>query len=292
MKSLSNFLETDIDVTEIKEEVLSHRNIQDFIKENNFSNETIDRNLTDLYRFIQEVHLCHGCTGLDKCKMDAKGYKPFLRRHYNKIAVGYKPCDFMSDVMKEHNEKPKIKFYTNLDVSYDDFDTTPERQDVIQYIIDFVQTEEYMRGAFISGKPGVGKTRILLVTAKKLAKNSSVIYVNYPDFVREFKKAITDGTVEEKVKELKKVDYLVLDDFSHEGLTSNWYRDEILLPILQHRMNKKKPVFFGSNYTLDQLEEAMHHVVKDSVKIEVLLDRIRFLAKPFELSGKNYRIQG
>jgi primosomal protein DnaI len=54
-------------------------------------------------------------------------------------------------------------------------------------------------------------------------------------------------------------------------------------------MAEKKPVFFGSNYSLEALRDAFTTKVKDAVKVERLMERVRTLSKPFELKGRNYR---
>lgn len=289
MKSVQDYLETTVDLNAIREEVLSHRGIQTFMEENQLNDEKIDKNLTDLYRFVQEVNLCKGCTGLDVCKMDAKGYQPALKKRYGQIEVKYHPCTFLKKYQKEHKLLPKLRTLSSLDLSYDDFDQTPERVHVLQYILDFVQSDEFVRGLFLHGKPGVGKTRILTVTAKRLALQHDVLFVYYPDFVRDLKNSFKDHSVEDKVTDMKRVEILFLDDFGDEGLSSDWYRDEVLMPILQYRMEKRKPIFFGSNYGLEQLEAAFSNKIRNEVKVEKLLDRIRNLSKAFELTGKNYR---
>jgi primosomal protein DnaI len=113
--------------------------------------------------------------------------------------------------------------------------------------------------------------------------------VNYPEFVRDIKQSITDNTVESKVKILQEVDTLCLDDFGDEGIQNAWYRDEILLPILQYRVTHKKPLMIASNYSPAELASAMNKLVQDSIKVERIMERIRSLSRVFELKGKNYR---
>ena len=47
---------------------------------------------------------------------------------------------------------------------------------------------------------------------------------------------------------------LLLDDIGAEHLTA-WARDEVIEPIIQHRMDEKLPTFFTSNFDYDGLEK-------------------------------------
>ncbi len=289
MKKIADYVSSSASINEIKQEVLSHPNVIKILQENNFDHTKVDNNLTDLFRYINAFGKCRRCTGLKVCSLTTPGYYPILTVMNDEIAVEYVPCEYQKEVIERNKKKSKLRSMYMPKKDYTDFDHTEERMAVMDYLSDFIQQDTYMRGMFLYGKPGVGKTRILTVTAKKLAQTLEVLYVNYPDFVREIKGAIGEGTLERKVELLKNVKILVLDDFGDEGFQSAWFRDEVLMPILQSRMANKKPVFFGSNYSLEALRNAFSHKTNDAVKVERLMERIRTLSKPFELKGKNYR---
>ena len=71
-----------------------------------------------------------------------------------------------------------------------------------------------------------------------------------------------------------------------------WSRDEILLPIMNERMEKHKLTYFTSNYTLAQLEE---HFTTDSrgnsdpIKANRLIERIKALTFEKNVKGCNRR---
>lgn len=285
MKKIAEFIETDFDLSDIRNEVLSHKQVQDFLKDHNLDESKVDASLTEVYRFVQESTLCNGCTSLDTCKMDVKGYQPKLSKHYSNVMVKYEPCHFMKDQNKAQKAKLPFKTFSTILQDYDDFEITPERQLIMEYLIDFIKSTEFMRGLYISGKPGIGKSRILTVLAKKLAKRNEVLFVEYPDFVREIKKAMTDGTLEYKVEQLKRVPILVIDNFGPDGIASDWFRDEILLPILNFRAEKKKPIFIATDYPIETLEEVIEDKIKDAIKTERIFTRIKSVSKPIVLKG-------
>lgn len=290
MKKIADYLESSASVNDVKQEVLSHPNVIKMLKEHNLDESKVDKNLTDLYRYINAFGKCRNCTGLNACSLMTRGYYPVLVVENNELAVDYKACDFQKVQNEVNKKKAKLKSMYMPEKDYDHFDTeTESRRVVVTHVQDFIMNDDYVRGLYLYGKPGVGKTRILTVSAKRISRDRNVLFVNYPDFVREIKSSIKDYTVEDKVKLFKEVDVLILDDFGDEGLGSAWFRDEVLMPILQTRMATKKAIFFGSNYSLEQLEYSFENLVKDPVKVERLIERIKTLAKPIELSNRNYR---
>jgi len=83
----------------------------------------------------------------------------------------------------------------------------------------------------------------------------------------------------------------MLDDIGAETMTS-WARDEVLGPILQHRMADQLPTFFTSNFDFDQLEDHLTFSQKggkEEVKAARIMERIKNLANPYTLKGENRR---
>ena len=83
----------------------------------------------------------------------------------------------------------------------------------------------------------------------------------------------------------------MLDDIGAETMTS-WSRDEVLGPILQHRMADQLPTFFTSNFDYKQLENHLtfsQRGEREEVKAARIMERIKSLANPFLLKGDNRR---
>src|SRR5699024_4104446 len=113
------------------------------------------------------------------------------------------------------------------------------------------------KGIYFYGPFGVGKTYFLGVIANALKRfNISSMLIYMPEFVREIKSSLRDDSVDEKMNFFKQADVLMLDDIGAE-MQSAWFRDEILGSILQYRMMERLPVFFTSNYSLEQLESLL-----------------------------------
>ena len=88
----------------------------------------------------------------------------------------------------------------------------------------------------------------------------------------------------------KNKDFLLLDDFGAENMTP-WLRDEVLGPIVNYRMNLKKPIFISSNINPKDLKS--HFIVKSGDDENVKAGRIssRLISLMVDVSmddGKKY----
>ena len=111
-----------------------------------------------------------------------------------------------------------------------------------------------------------------------------------PEFVREIKSSFRDDTTNEKIETFKKADVLMLDDIGAE-MQSAWFRDEVLGSVLQYRMMEQLPVFFTSNYSVDQLEEMLAQTKDgiETVKARRITERIRQVSKEISIYTDNKR---
>ncbi|MCZ0754884.1 primosomal protein DnaI [Anoxybacillus sp. J5B_2022] len=289
---------------QLKQEVLSHREVQAFLREHEgkITAEVLDRSLVKLYEFIQQTKNCKRCPSLDTCKNLLKGYHPRLVWQGNAIDVRYDRCPtkIKHDERKRQEALIQSLFVPReiLQASLSDVDLTDEgRMKAIELAEQFVSNYEpgkKMKGLYLYGSFGVGKTYILGAIANALAKkNIASLIVYVPEFFRELKSSLHDQTINEKLEYVKKVPVLMLDDIGAESMSS-WVRDDLLGPVLQYRMLENLPTFFTSNFDLQQLA---HHLTysqrgeEEQVKAARIMERIRYLAQPVEIKGRNRRFE-
>ncbi len=283
----------------IRNEVLNDPEIKEFLSLHpNLSQEEINKSLIKLYEYTTQSKQCDQCASYGSCKNMVPGYSPILHVEKDEIRLSYEKCH--SRVMYE-KEREQQKLIQSLHVpkeilqaSMVDIINDESRIEAIAELLDFLdqaKTKLPSKGLYFHGQFGVGKTYLLGALAnelKKLSLSSTLIYM--PEFVREIKASFKDDSTNEKIDYFKKADVLMLDDIGAE-LQSAWFRDEILGSVLQYRMMERLPVFFTSNYDLEQLELQLATTKSgvESVKAGRIIERIRQVSKPVKMDGPNRR---
>ena len=234
-------------------------------------------------------------------EVKAPGLEPCLEVHNGFILVNYKRTE---EAIRQERERKRRRLIHSINMPkniaearFSDTALTKEREDVIRELLDFIESYKtdsttYHKGLYLAGPFGVGKTYMMGALANELSENGiETTLVNVPTYSAEIKQAIATNTVEAKLVSIKNTPILVLDDIGAE-MNSAWFRDEVLMVILQHRMLQELPTFFTSNFTIDQLEAHFAHSNKgdqELLKAKRLVERIRFLAKEYFVDGQNHR---
>lgn len=305
--SLRKWLETNENFQEqhikLKTAILNDPDIRKFLSENpELSNQVVDRNLSKLYEFHTQSKQCSHCTCFENCINILQGYSPILYVENNDIHLSYEKCHRRLTYEKAQEQNRLIEsLYMPKEIlkaTYDDIHFEPGRAQALREMGLFVdQVAENpnqlpSRGLFFTGPFGVGKTYLLGALANNLKEfGISTMLIYMPEFVREIRNSIKDDSINEKVNYFKQADVLMLDDIGAET-QSTWFRDEILGTILQYRMMEQLPVFFTSNYDMEQLEKQLAQTTRgeiEKVKAGRIMERIRQVSKEVPMTGKNKR---
>ena len=85
------------------------------------------------------------------------------------------------------------------------------------------------------------------------------------------------------ISKLKSAEILMLDDIGGESYSA-WVRDEILGPILQHRLLDDMPTFFSSNASIKELGKYFQNSDSNMEKMKAfrILTRIKELTENHE----------
>jgi len=302
-KSLIGRKEFQQRLNQLKRAVLQDPDVQTFIQNHKeeIDQEMIDRSLGKLYEFINQSKGCKQCKSLEECKNIIKGYHPSLAIQGKTIDVKYDKCPKKEEYDQRKSREslvksmyiPKEILHAQIvDIALDD----ESRIKIVSFAQDFIEqysVNKRMKGLYIYGPFGVGKTFVLGAIANELKeKGISSMLVYVPEFMRELKSAIHDQSLNEKLETVKKVPVLMLDDLGAESMTS-WMRDDILGTILQFRMLENLPTFFTSNLSLDELKHHLTYSQRGEVeelKAVRVLERIKYLATPVKMKGKNRRM--
>ncbi|MDR1568230.1 MAG: primosomal protein DnaI [Streptococcaceae bacterium] len=281
----------------IQEKVLTDQEIQAFIAQNQLTEIEVENSLSKLYEYVLER---------DKfLKQDsnrvANGYQPKLVLNHHYVDVSYVPT---SDLLAQQRALELKKRITTLylpsglkNVGFSDIERTAERKSALNAILDFIEDfsahpKDFHKGVYLYGTFGVGKTYLLAALANELAqRNTETLLVHFPTFAQKIKSAIKEDKVSVHIDTLNQAQVLVLDDIGAES-PSGWIRDEILQPILTHRMQENMPTFFTSNLNMNELELKLAQAMRGVEEIwpaKRVMERVRYLAKEIHLMGDNRR---
>jgi len=245
----------------------------------------------DIYKVYQYL--------MDRDQKTVKdGYQPVLRTDPY-IEIVYRPTKEKAEEIRKQKIREHLKFYDSeiyiQDASLARFEVfNEEREKAHQLAAEFVENyrkDRYFKGLYIYGKYATGKSYLISAIAQELAeKNVTVLFVYMPDLVRSIRQGMNEGNLEQRINSLKQADVLMMDDMGGENMTP-WFRDEILVPILQYRLSAKLPVFMTSNFEYVQLVEALT-MTKDEtnrVKAARLIQRIKDLMTPVKITSEQYK---
>jgi|GEM_PF-448579 len=171
--------------------------------------------------------------------------------------------------------------------------TNDEQQKAKQVASDFIKKfnqNTFLKGIYLNGRYSTGKTFLLSAIANELLKkNVKVIFVFMPALARIIKDGMEEHDLRRRIEILENADVLMLDDIGGEHVTA-WFRDEILVPLIQKRMNNKKPILFSSNKKMSELyEHFLIYTAEDELKSSRITNRIKDTCQNVELSEKTYK---
>lgn len=283
------------------EETLKDKEFEEYISKLGLSKEILAKYTTILQSSFKEYKNCRNCKGLAACSNKITGYVYCPLKSEKIVSFKYMPCKYQKKAIKENNylqnvytfnEPKEIKQAKMSEIYTKD----TNRFDTIIWLKNFIEdykNKKDVKGLFLHGNFGCGKTYLISAMFNELAKsNIKSAIVFWPEFLNELKNSFNGDKNEFKNKfnKIKKTPILLIDDIGAENTTA-WERDEILSPILQYRMQESLPTFFTSNFDLELLEKHFSSTSSgvEEVKSRRIMERIKQLTIEKKIESKNYR---
>ncbi len=275
-------------------EIMRDKEVADFIRQQGLNQDEISRSISKFYEFINERNKFRS----QDDSYIAKGYQPVLVMNQGYADVSYLETAELVELRKLEAIKDRIQLINMpaslKNVTIADLDRQDEnRVGIMLAISDFVKrVGQDNKSIYLYGTFGIGKSYLMAYLANLLSKTHllSTTMLHYPTFVVDIKNAIKDGSVKERIDEVKMAQVLVLDDIGAEQ-HSSWIRDDVLQVILQYRMQENLPTFFTSNFSFADLERhfSAGKSGDETWQAKRVMERIRFLAQEMHLQGVNRR---
>jgi DNA replication protein DnaC len=139
------------------------------------------------------------------------------------------------------------------------------------------------RACLITGPTGCGKTYLACALTHQACRDGHrCLYYYAPKLFRDLQTAHADGSLPKRLKQLARLQLLVIDDLGLVTATAKQYRD--LLEILDDRMGRGA-VIITSQFPVSR----WHELVGDATIADALLDRLVHQAYRVELHGESMR---
>ena len=276
----------------------SNQEFKKFVAGLKSKEEILMKYTSNLEDAFLECQNCEKCDSLETCPNRVFGYCYTPNVEEKLIRFSYDECPKLKKKEKEESYKENLEFFKMpeelKDASFKNiYKDDKARVPIVKYFKEFIDSyfkEEKPKGLYLNGSFGSGKTYLIAALFNEMAKKGvKSILVYYPEFLRELKSSFQTN-YSEKYEQAKEAPLLLLDDIGAENC-SNWSRDEVLGPLLQHRMENHLPTFFTSNLTLEELEKALSITSSgvDKLKSRRIIERMKQLTVSLELISKNRR---
>jgi len=253
-----------------------------------------------LQQTTSELKNCKNCKNIFQCQNEIEGHVYYPTCEENNLSFYYTPCKYQKEITEKNKYKDNIYTFDMpkeiKNAKMKDIDTDDQaRFETIKWLTNFLDNYKkgnFIKGLYLTGNFGTGKTYLISAMLNELAKKGSKIAIIYfPEFLRSLKSSFGDEEdFNNKFDCIKKSELLLLDDIGAETTTA-WGRDEILGTILQYRMQEQLPTFFTSNLNISELEEHLSTTSKDvdKVKSRRIIERIKYLTDQIIMISENKR---
>ena len=290
MKKISNIVSSNtIDSYKkfMSEKVLNDVEIINFIRNNNLTKEDVEDNLEKFYQFY-----------ISKDSLLNIEHRPKLFFNNNEVNILYQETEEYKQKVANSKTTNKIKteFVPKrvLTYTFENLSRNKEKGILATEVIKVCKSilnNQTRRGIYIYGPTGTGKTYLMGCIYNYFKQNGrepAILY--YPEFIRKIKSKISNNSYDLYIDLIRDEEILIIDDIGAENITE-FIRDEILGPIINHREAEKLPTFFSSNLSIDDLAELLSNgkTTVDRTKALRIVERIHSLCSSHFLDGENER---
>ena len=278
-----------IDASAVKlmeDEVFNNLKALKYLKTLGMDDQTIKDNISKIYDFAVDIKNCKDCKGIGHCNKEPKYLVNNVSFEDNVVERHLIPC---KKYLEYTNFKKKLAIYDfpeewlgNVlvkDVS--NLRSKPKMEILRKYKLAFDGTSKewiFIKGGIATGKSFFAAT--LAVEAAKSSTYESIAFMNVPQRFKELADLAfsKNPKFNDEMDKYKNAEFLVLDDFGNE-FKSDFVRDNILFPILSHRVRERLFTIITSNYSIDDCASMYQTNNVSKPKIEQIKSMLNSICK-------------
>lgn len=281
------------------ERLSNHPKIKTFLKNNDCSFDVVKDNALRFEKWLEDMAYVESLSQDElKANPNLGGYVDLYYDSNTQLLMD--EYTYVDTSIKQHSAEKHFENYAIFplhkslkNANFSDLKLqgeTPSYLKAVQQAIAFTQDDTH--GLYLYGDLGVGKSYLAACITNRFAKeNRSVAFVSPADLLAHLKSNFGSYENDPTLERLKSVDILVIDDLGAEPITG-WGRDEVLLPLLNARLENYRKTIFTSNYPPKLLSNAYSLDTRgnlDKMRANRFVDRVLAIAMPIEISGENRR---
>lgn len=126
--------------------------------------------------------------------------------------------------------------------------------------------------AFITGRPGSGKTHLTVATLRRYIESGrkGALFVTVTEWLQDMKNGFSDGTSAGVMRMVKNANLLAFDDIGSE-MATDWVRDSVY-QVINYRLNDMKPTIVTSNLRPSEIAESYHERLASRLASGLVID--------------------
>ena len=149
-------------------QIKKDREVKEFISK--LSKDEIEMNICLFLEQVSANKICNSCKGKKECLSDVTNMQSYLIKDTSVISREYYPCSYKNIIDEDLLEI----LYTPNDIELGDIDVTTERNEIIKSIQEY-KASNGVKGIYLYGSFGTGKTFLMLNLAKYLVKKGKKV---------------------------------------------------------------------------------------------------------------------
>lgn len=264
------------------------------------TDEAIQRGAILLLDLIKQDKICGQCKGFELCgkEGDAKGLYDFLDLYHDQLTIRTAHCpQYMNFVERREIESLNeyaIKTSEDRRYTFRNYPLEQQRKspELFAAAMEFADSFKVgnpgeLKGLYIFGPPGVGKTHLMLAICNRLDERQIPnIFVRADTVFDKLRMAVGAGKdMEAVIEKYCNVPVLAIDEFAQER--ANEFTLDKMFRIINYRFSNKLPTLFTSNYEPPVVYRTFS---QDTKTVEAMISRIIQMSRIGRLAGADYRL--